>query len=242
VTWFEGVVDEYDAARPTHPGAIYDALEPLSGARVLDVGCGTGIATRELLARGALVTAVDLGPQMLARALARSPGLPGVLADGAHLPVAGGSVDLLCFAQSWHWLDPERRIGEARRVLTPDGRWAAWWTHARADGEVWYDASWDLIEAACPGVHRSQRDTDWGADVEASGRFDVGPRVTVAWTREMPIAHWLVDAASRSHIATLPDEPRAALLDGLRSIVTAHAGDGPLQVPCETWLWVATAT
>jgi trans-aconitate methyltransferase len=79
-----GWVDHYDAARPGYTDELYDALEPLAGARVVEGGAGTGIATRALLARGARVVPVDLGARMLLAARARTSGLAPVVADGAR--------------------------------------------------------------------------------------------------------------------------------------------------------------
>ena len=83
----ESVADEYDRARPSYPDGIYDALGPLNSLRVLDIGAGTGIATRQLLDRGADVIAIDPGRNVLTRATGRTVGLPVVVADGAALPV-----------------------------------------------------------------------------------------------------------------------------------------------------------
>jgi magnesium-protoporphyrin O-methyltransferase len=47
--------------------------DDLRGARVLDAGCGTGLMTAELAARGAAVTAVDIAPQLIEIAAARLP-------------------------------------------------------------------------------------------------------------------------------------------------------------------------
>ena len=62
---FEHVADDYDAYRPRYPGALYDQLDAvvdgLAGKRVADVGAGTGIASRQLLERGALLIAVEPG-------------------------------------------------------------------------------------------------------------------------------------------------------------------------------------
>jgi SAM-dependent methyltransferase len=234
---FEAVAEEYDRGRTAHPDGVYEALGPLAGRRVLDVGAGTGIATRALLDRGAVVAAFDIGPSMLARAVARTPGLPAVVADGARLPVRPGTVDLLTFAQSWHWLDPDRRATEAHRVLRPGGRWAGWWTHARSDGEPWFERHWDLIEAACPGAHRGQRDIDWGADLVASGCFAADARVVVPFTRTLSVDHWATDWASHSYVAS---SPRGAALAGdLRAVAEAAFPDGTMRVRYETWLWVA---
>jgi len=113
---------------------VFLALGPLAGIRVLDVGAGTGIATRALIARHANVIAIDPGRELLRRAMTHTEGLLTVVADGAALPVRSNVVDLVCFAQSWHWLDPSTRVAEIHRVLRPNGRWAGWWSHARADG------------------------------------------------------------------------------------------------------------
>jgi SAM-dependent methyltransferase len=83
---FDALASEYDAARPSYPDGLYDALDalagPLDGALVAEVGAGTGISTRGLLSRGADVVAYDLAPNMLERLRANgSPG-PGALLGG----------------------------------------------------------------------------------------------------------------------------------------------------------------
>ncbi|HYX84607.1 MAG TPA: methyltransferase domain-containing protein, partial [Gaiellales bacterium] len=64
-TTFDSAADIYDRARPEYPEALFDELMRLSGLaagdRVLEVGCGTGIATRPLVDRGLRVTCVELG-------------------------------------------------------------------------------------------------------------------------------------------------------------------------------------
>lgn len=239
---FDHVVDPYDRARPGYPAGVFDAIEPLAGCRVLDGGAGTGIATRALEARGAVVTAVDIGAQLLTRARHHSPGLCAVVADGARLPFATGSFDLVCFAQAWHWLDPSTRCQEMHRVLVRGGRWSGWWSHARADAEDWFGRYWSEIESACVGAYRGQRDTDWGRAVGESGLFDVQPRITVAWRRRVDVETWMTDLSSHSYIAALPSPDRAQLRATLQSIIDGRFPDGTMDVPYETWLWTATAT
>ncbi len=241
MTLFENVVAEYDRGRPSYPGAIYEALGDIAGRRVLDIGAGTGIATRELLRRGAAVVAVDAGPAMIGHAKFRSPELNAVVADGARLPVRDHSVDLACFAQSWHWLDPSTRITEIHRVLTSNGRWAAWWSHADIVGTEWLDAYWTQIENACAGAERAQAHTDWGPTICDPALFDPAERVEVLWVRSVSADDWITDQASHSYVATLADEPRGVLLDRLRTIVQDAFPTGRLQVPFITRLWSATA-
>jgi SAM-dependent methyltransferase len=236
----EAVASEYDKGRPAYPAGVYNALGPLEGLTVLDVGAGTGIATRQLLQRRARVVAVDRGEHILEKAVARTRGLAAIIADGLHLPVRDQTVDLVCFAQAWHWLDSATRVGEMHRVLRPGGRWAGWWSHARADSKAWFDAYWSAIEAGCPGTHRDQRDTDWGRTVDDPGMFKVASRVVVPWTRTVSTDEWFIDQASHSYVAALGTVARDALLSELRRIVEAEFGDATMTVPYETWLWTAT--
>src|SRR6266496_3508047 len=71
---FDDVAELYDRVRPRYPAAMFDEIARLTGApagtRVLEVGCGTGQATRDLLARGWRVHAVEPGVAMAERARA----------------------------------------------------------------------------------------------------------------------------------------------------------------------------
>jgi ubiquinone/menaquinone biosynthesis C-methylase UbiE len=116
---FDTAAAAYDAARPSYPSALFDQLEeragPLAGRLVLDWGAGTGIASRQLAARGARVVSLDIGEQMLRRALVRSQGAACVLADGNQMPVRSGAADLATFAQAWHWFASRAAIAEVAR-------------------------------------------------------------------------------------------------------------------------------
>jgi SAM-dependent methyltransferase len=240
VPQFDAVADEYDSGRPDYPSGVYDALGPIDGAVVLEGGAGTGIATRALLERGAAVVPFDVGRSILSRAVRHTPGLPAVLADGSRLPFRDGCADLICFAQSWHWLDGRHRCAEAARVLRPGGRWAGWWSHARADDDEWFNAYWTAMESTCRGLDRSQRDTDWGHDLEQSRLFAVDDRVTVPWVRHVTVDDWLTDQRSHSYVAALPDADREQLMRDLGAILHARFPNGSMEVPYETWLWTAS--
>ena len=121
---FDRAAAQYAAARPGYPPALLDAVEelsgrPLRGSRAVDVGAGTGIATRLLEARGALVTAVEPGPGMAAELHRALPSVPLVRGDGNRLPLAAASADLITYAQSWHWTDQARALPEALRYCGP---------------------------------------------------------------------------------------------------------------------------
>ncbi len=103
----------------------FDRLGPLAGARVLDFGCGHGMASVVLARRGARVTAFDLSPGYLQEARRRSAandvGGAFVQADGERLPFADASFDRVWGNAVLHHLDLTTAARELARVLAPGG-------------------------------------------------------------------------------------------------------------------------
>jgi SAM-dependent methyltransferase len=100
-------------------------LGPLAGRRVLDHGCGHGMAAVVLARAGARVTAFDLSAGYLAearrRAAANGVAVDLVVADGERLPFADASFDAVWGNAVLHHLDLGRAAAELRRVLRPGG-------------------------------------------------------------------------------------------------------------------------
>jgi ubiquinone/menaquinone biosynthesis C-methylase UbiE len=93
-------------------------------ARVLEVGCGTGVITTMIadLPGVAAAVGVDPSPLLVDRARRRAPALRFEVADGRALPFADGSYDGVVFATTLcHIPEPERALAEAHRVLSPNG-------------------------------------------------------------------------------------------------------------------------
>ncbi len=246
---FDAAASHYDAARPSYPAALFDELETrtgsLAGRLVLDWGAGTGIASRQLADRGATVVSLDIGEQMLRRALARKPRSACVLADGNRMPVRAASVGLTTFAQSWHWFDPERAAAEVARVLRPGGFWAAWWNRAHVVGAAWFDDYQDLVSSSCPAYswqHRTddQMAPDWGNDlVRASGLVEPASVTVVPWERQVTADQWITDERSKSYFIELEPALRESVLGQVAAILARQFPDGRLVVPYITTLLLA---
>jgi SAM-dependent methyltransferase len=103
----------------------FDRLGPLNGARVLDFGCGHGMASVVLARRGVSVTAFDLSLGYLREAHRRAEenavDVTFVQADGERLPFADGSFDRAWGHAVLHHLDVATAARELRRVLAPGG-------------------------------------------------------------------------------------------------------------------------
>jgi SAM-dependent methyltransferase len=120
----------YDAARPGYPDVLFDqiaaALPP--GGSIVEIGAGTGIATRALLARGFRVTAVEPDAEMARQLLASSVGdLEVVISDFEHYQGPRRSFDAVVCAQAWHWFASAYALRGVKRLLRRDGVFATWW-------------------------------------------------------------------------------------------------------------------
>jgi SAM-dependent methyltransferase len=127
-TVFDEVADEYDRNRPRYPDELVDQACRVAGvgdgARVLEIGCGSGQLTRSLAARGLHVTALEPGPNLLALARQNLDGGRAVefinaRFEDAAVPREGFRA--VFSASALHWVDPEvswRKIADA---LVPGG-------------------------------------------------------------------------------------------------------------------------
>lgn len=216
---FNVVAAKYAATRPSYPPQLFVEVEelagqPLSGADVLDVGAGTGIATRLLHDRGANVTAVEPGIGMAMQLRAEIPHARLVRGDGNQLPFADASADFVTYAQSWHWTDAARSVPEALRVLRPRGALAMWW-NVDDPASVWMAEQEARLARRVPDHHQHRVPAGAADRIRALG-LGLKPvfRDDLRWTREISVDRHLEMLASHSFIAVLdPTEQESVLAD-----------------------------
>jgi len=126
----------YDRRRPGYPPELFDDLAALAhigpGARVFEIGCGTGQATVPLARLDYLVTAVELGAELAEVARRNLTGFGNVeIVDSAFedWPLPATPFDLVLFATSFHWMDPAVRLVKSAEALRPGGALAVVSTH-----------------------------------------------------------------------------------------------------------------
>ena len=122
---FETVAEEYERHRPDYPAEAIDwaraQLGFAPGARVLDVGAGTGKLTRVLVAAGFDAVAVEPGGAMLDQLRLAVPEAEAHEAPAEAIPLPDASVDAAFAAQAFHWFHRERALSELHRVVRPGG-------------------------------------------------------------------------------------------------------------------------
>ncbi|MEV6116526.1 class I SAM-dependent methyltransferase [Streptomyces sp. NPDC052109] len=241
---FNSAAAQYAANRPSYPPALFDAVEELagrslSGARVVDVGAGTGIATALLHARGADVLAVEPGAGMAAEFRRALPRLPLVRGNGNALPVTDASADFVTYAQAWHWTDTARSVPEALRVLRPGGALALWWNGDALDVEWLAEAAVRIGRFLGADIVAQQRDGRRTELADPSGRLRFSRR-EVRWSRRVTIDTHLANIGSHSAFLLTPEDRRAAFLAEERGHLLRVFPDGVVEETYDVLLLVAT--
>ncbi|MEU4085835.1 class I SAM-dependent methyltransferase [Streptomyces aureus] len=241
---FNEVPELYDRVRPGYLDELVADLRAVTGldeaSSVLEVGCGTGQATRSLAALGCQVTAVEPGPDLAALARRRLAPFPDVDVETSTFEEwddRGRHFDVLVAASSWHWVDPSTGWRRAHDVLAPEG-WMALLGHVvvRRPGEPEvFAGTADLHERFCPGnpgwghppLEDDVRTTGegWGTVDDPGGLF--GP-ATVRW---YPTVQWFDGDGFADHLRSLSlyrelgREVREPLLEPVAERIRTGMGD-----------------
>jgi SAM-dependent methyltransferase len=241
---FNEVAELYDRVRPAYPDELFADLVTIAGmaesSAVLEVGCGTGQATRSLASLGFSVTAVEPGPAMAALARQRTAGLDNVDIETAKFEDwddRGRRFDVLVAASSWHWIDPSISWRRAHEVLRPGG-WMALIGHVvvRRVGEPEvYAETADLHESFSPG------NPGWGHppledEVRATGQgwglvSDPGSLFGPTIVRWYPTVQWFDGEGfadllrSTSLYRALDDDVREPLLQAIAERIRTRMGN-----------------
>ncbi|MEV6418086.1 class I SAM-dependent methyltransferase [Kribbella sp. NPDC051718] len=225
----------YDRVRPTYPLRLYDdiarLLEDPQRPRVLEIGCGTGQATRPMLERGWSVKAVELSPELGRVARTNLPELEVITAAFESWPLPAERFDLVLSATAFHWIDPEVRVPKSADALRPGGLLAIVSTHHIAGGseQFWIDVrdcyrrfTDDADETGMRGADEiPQEDT---AEIDASGRFGSVVVRQYEWEQRYSAAEYLDLLSSYSGHRVLTSEQRNGLYECVSALINAAGG------------------
>jgi SAM-dependent methyltransferase len=265
---FGSVAEIYDRTRPRYPETLIDdvlgwvsgppAADPTAaagtdtpapattrsgvGLRVLDVGAGTGIASRQFARRGVTLTSLEPDPEMaaVARRLAEAEGLEIDFREQEFesAELADGAFDLIISATAWHWVDPVRGAEIAASVLRPGGVLAAFWNGPIWDGNPMrpdFDAAYAALgdafaergsffpdggQAQTVGPGEFKHGQGWAPEEYFSERAQRRYRFSVSYDTET----YLQLLSTHSDHNVLAAEPKRRLFDAVGAAIEAHGG------------------
>jgi SAM-dependent methyltransferase len=236
---FGAVAELYDRARPSYPSALVDALLTGDPRRVLDIGCGTGIAAALLAERGCDVLGVEIDERMAQ--VARARGIDVEVARFEQWNARGRRFDLAVCAQAWHWIDPVAGAQKAATVLERAGRLGLFWNFGAPPAEV-AELFGPIYARLAPGVEsysvllggQDARAETAVAGIAASERFDAAEVSAFSWRRTHDTAGWLALLQTHSDHQTLPPDRREQLLAEIGEAV--ESAGGSFEMPYEAIL------
>lgn len=235
---FDGAAEVYERARPTYPAEavdwLADKLGVAPGRRVLDLAAGTGKLTRDLVARGAEVVAVEPAAGMRAQLEGALPTVRVLDGVAEAIPLPDAAVDAVTVAQAFHWFRIDKALRELHRVLRPRG----------ALGLIWNtrDLSQPLQRAVADLLEPLRRGAPWwrGFDVAGALASSVlfGPveEARFEQRQELDRDGFVGRFLSVSFVASAPPDVRARVEADLRALVAGMPE--PIVLPYVTEAYV----
>lgn len=228
---FSRTVEDYRRYRPDYPAALLSWIGQTArleqGSVVVDVGCGTGISSRQLAAKGWRVIGVDPNLEMLEAAREDSAGLgiDYVRSDAETLAIPLDRCDAIVGGQAFHWFDLGRALPRFRALLQGGPAIAFWNLRDHADPLMAaYEA---LLEERC------REYVEVGAEPRANAvaaRFESAERAFFPHEQTLGREAFFGRVWSSSYVRSgVTDEAREGFEEALGALFDAHAEEGAVR-------------
>ncbi|MEU6184124.1 class I SAM-dependent methyltransferase [Streptomyces coeruleorubidus] len=259
VKLYDQVAEQYDRTRPAYPEEVIDEILGSSAGdlSVLDVGCGTGIAARQLQNRGASVLGVDMSPGM--SKIAAEHGITTEVMPFETWESQGRTFDRVTSGQSWHWMDAVDCATRADAVLKPGGRLCLFWNlgfHSDDLADALAAAYRRALPPDSPKLtigYAVSRSTALPSDLSAPADFGVvtgsphafrhmteEPFRAFPWQQDYTRDEWLDELCSHTDHVALDARVRQNLFDEIGTTIDNFGGS--FTMTFITYLVCATAS
>jgi SAM-dependent methyltransferase len=235
-TTFDDAPELFDRTRPVCPPQLFDELTALAqlpaGARLLEIGCGTGQATLPLAERGYAVVALDIGPRLAEftqRKLATFPNVEIINTAFEAWDAAGTRFDGVVAFNAFHWLDPDVRYAQAAQLLPAGGALVLVGTRFVLPDNA--EPFWAEMQEDYAAIHGGPAPDppphpdavgDLRGEIEASGSFRTVAVQRYLWNVRYTADEYISLLSTASWHRQLDAESRRDLFERLRQRIAAQ--------------------
>lgn len=247
---FDAVAGLYEEYRPDYPEELVESIIALSGlpkgGRILEVGSGTGKATRLFVRRGYSVHCIEPGANLAALAAHNLQEYPHLTFENARFEQAqdfSAEFDLVISAQAFHWVSKEVGYTKAARALKPGGALALFWNMSPGfDERIARDLDRIYREVAPELDSRSQNPieeviNERSEDIIGSGCFSAPAIRRFPWSKMYPSREYIGLLNTYSDHLRLTASTRQRLFERIAAVIDAQ--DGSIEKKYIAVLYVA---
>jgi SAM-dependent methyltransferase len=233
---FNEAPDIYDKVRPSYPSDLFDTLFKMLPAEpeIVEVGAGTGQATKDLLARGASVLAIEIGPATAAKLRSNLPSdrLHVSVGDFEVIEIQRSEADALFSATAYHWVSRQTQTDRPAAILRPGGLVAIVdliQVDSPEDGGF-FAAAQPIYErfgqghSGPPAPDRGNVDPPIRAVLNADPRFDSIALWRYDWNQTYSAPEYRDLMLSYSGTQMMEESDRVGLLDDMESFIRNDFG------------------
>lgn len=230
----------YNSARPSYPDEAIEYFVETLGldghSRVLDLGAGTGIFSRQLIPHVGQLIAVDPSASMRGAFRASTPDVEVLDGSDVDIPIDTASVDAVFVAQAFHWFDAPLALVEIHRVLRPSGGLGLIWNERDESVEWVHELTramqWDTRAPYLVGTDHSV--------VVAQGPFVDVQRVNFRTSQTLTHEGLTQRVLTTSYIAAMGEEERRSTMNVVATVIDQLPD--PVELPYVTDVYSARAS
>ena len=235
---FVGKSDNYAKYRPSYPKELILAAmkdNPLPpGAKVADIGSGTGILTRLLLDCAFQVYAVEPNDEMRMRAekeLADYETLVSLSGSAEDTGLSSGTIDFITAAQSFHWFDKDGFRKECKRIGKQDVTVMLMW-NSRDPKSAFVEKNAQICKLFCPNFRGFSGGVNYmQEDLSLFFRDGIFETLRVDNPQYYDLSGFIGRNLSASYSLTPSDTEYQAFVAALTTLFTEYASDGIACIP-----------
>ena len=232
----------YDLERPSYPMELVSDVFSYSGlnenSRILEIGCGTGQATRLFAERGNPMLCLDPGPNLAGLARDRCSQYPNVRIETVSFEdwkLEQGAFDMVMSATAFHWIKPEVGLPKCAKALREAGVIALFWNKHPGPYSAVFEEISQQYEVYVPQMARSKDGSDhkncfeqwiqsYRQRIDETGLYQEVVSKRYPWSLRYSKEHYLGLMDTYSDHRSLPPVTKNYLYDAIADVIERNGG------------------